>query len=104
MSRASSQLYEDYYTRHVGGNLAVFVGTTVQRGHGLENLFGILFRSAMPLIKRETLALGKRVLNKGMRVAEDVASGQKLKQAVKRRATEAVSSVNNMLPVLITLC
>lgn len=55
----------------------------------MENLFGSLFQSAMPLIERRALALGKRVLIMGMRVAEDVASGQNLKQAVKGRATEA---------------
>ena len=49
-------MYEDYYTRQVGGNLPFFVGARVQRGHGLGNFFGSLIRSAMPLIKRGALA------------------------------------------------
>ena len=65
-------MYEDYYTRQVGGNLPFFVGARVQRGHGLGNLFGSLLRSAMPLIKRGAVALGKRALTTGMRVAGDV--------------------------------
>ena len=82
-------MYEDYYTRQVGGNLPFLVGARVQRGHGLGNLLGSLLRSAMPLIKRGALALGKRALTTGMRVAGDVATGQNVKQAVTRRAKEA---------------
>ena len=82
-------VYEDYYTRQVGGGLPVFVGARAQRGHGLGNLFGSLFRSAMPLIKRGAMALGKRALKTGVRVAQDVVGGGNLKQAVKRRAREA---------------
>ena len=82
-------MYEDYYTRQVGGNLPYFVGARVQRGHWLGNNFGSLLRSAMPLIKRGALALVKRALTTGMRMAGDVAAGQNLKQAVTRHAKEA---------------
>lgn len=82
--------YEDYYVRQVGGgHLPVFAGGRGQRGHGLGNIFGSLFRSAMPLIKRGAVALGKRALKTGVRVARDVVAGGNLKAAVKRRAKEA---------------
>ena len=93
--RASGSVYEDYYTRQVGGNLPFLVGARVQRGHGLGNLFGSLLRSAMPLIKRGALALGKRALTTGMCVAGDVAAGQNLKQAVTRSAKEAGGELLN---------
>ena len=32
---ASRQMYEDYYTGQVGGNMPVFRGSRHQRGHGL---------------------------------------------------------------------
>ena len=47
--------YNDYYARQVGG--ALFV--RYQRGHGLGRLFGSLLRSAMTLVKRSAVALGK---------------------------------------------
>jgi len=55
-------MYEDYYTGHVGGNIPVFRGARYQRGHGLGNVIGGLFRrvvlpflwtSAVPFLKKE---------------------------------------------------
>ena len=83
-----SRSYEDYYVRQVGEGLPVFVGARVQRGHGLGSLFGGLIRSAMPLIKRGALALGKRALKTGLGVAGDVLSGQSIKSSAKRRLKE----------------
>ena len=83
-----SRSYEDYYVRQVGGGLPVFVGARVQRGHGLGSLFGGLIRSAMPLIKRGALALGKGALKTGLGVAGDVLSGQSIKSSAKRRLKE----------------
>ena len=83
-----SRSYEDYDVRQVGGGLPVFVGARVQRGHGLGSLFGGLIRSAMPLIKRGALALGKGALKTGLGVAGDVLSGQSIKSSAKRRLKE----------------
>ena len=65
------------------------VGARVQRGHGLGSLFGDLIWSIMPLIKRGTMTLGKRALSTGVRIADDVISGQNIKTAAKRRVTDA---------------
>ncbi|MEG7521766.1 MAG: hypothetical protein M3H12_01505 [Chromatiales bacterium] len=89
MARAGSDVYEVYITRQVGGNLPFFVGARVQQVHGLGNLFENLFRRAMALIKRGAVALGKRALNTGVRVVQDVVAGHSLKQAVKQREKEA---------------
>ena len=69
--------YNDYYRRHAGGALPYFAGARYQRGHGLGSLFGGLLRSAMPLIER---ALGKGALKTGVRIADDVLSGQSIKR------------------------
>ena len=84
--------YNDYYARQAGGALPYFAGAQYQRGHGLGSLFGGLFRSAMPLIKRGAVALGKGALKTGVRIAGDVLSGQNIKTAAKRRVTDAVLS------------
>ena len=84
--------YNDYYARQAGGALPYFAGAQYQRGHGLGSLFGSLLRSAMPLIKRGAVALGKGALKTGVRIAGDVLSGQNIKTAAKRRVTDAVIS------------
>ena len=45
--------------------------------------------SAMPLIKRGAVALGKGPLKTGVRIADDVMSGQSIKRATKRRVADA---------------
>ena len=59
--------YNDYYARQAGGALPYFAGAQYQRDHGLGSLFGGLLRSAMPLIKRGAVALGKGALKTGIR-------------------------------------
>ena len=91
--------YNDHYARQAGGALPYFVGAQYQRGHGLGSLFGGLLRSAMPLIKRGAVALGKGALKTGIRIADDVLSGQNIKTAAKRRITD---SGRSMLRTLAT--
>ena len=93
-----SRSYEDYYVTQVGGGLPVFVGARVQRGHGLGSLFGGLIRSAMPLIKRGALALGKGALKTGLGVAGDVLSGQSIKSSAKRRLKETGKDMVSKMP------
>ena len=84
--------YNDYYARQAGGSLPYFAGAQYQRGHGLGSLFGGLLRSVMPLLKRGAVALGRGALKTGVRIADDVLSGQNIKTAAKRRVTDAVLS------------
>ena len=71
--------YSEYYARQAGGALPYFAGAQYQRGHGLGSLFGGLLRSSKPLIKRGDVALGKGALKTGVRIADDVMSGQSVK-------------------------
>ena len=72
--------YNNDHARQAGGALPYFAGAQYQRGHGLGSLFRSLLRSAMPLIKRGAVALGKGALKTGVRIADDVLSGQSLKR------------------------
>ena len=81
--------YNEYYAHQAGGALPYFAGAQYQRSHGLGSLFGGLLRSAMPLIKRGAVALGRGALKTGVRIADDVMSGQSIKKAAKRRVTDA---------------
>ena len=74
-------------SRIVGDTLAPLL-----RAVPISGLHGGLLRSAMPLIKRGAVALGKGALKTGVRIAGDVLSGQNIKTAAKRRVTDAVLS------------
>lgn len=78
-----------YCARQAGGPLPYFVGARVQCGQRLGSVLGGLLRSAMPLIKRGAVTLGKRALKNGVHIADDVMSSQNIKTAAKRHATEA---------------
>ena len=47
-----ARAYHEYYLNQAGRGYPVYVGTRYQRGHGLGSIFGSLFKSAVPLLKR----------------------------------------------------
>ena len=47
----------------------------------------------MPLIKRGVVALGKGALKTGVRIADEVLSGQSITKATKRRVMDAGRSL-----------
>lgn len=81
--------YESHYVNQTGRG-GVYGGVRVQRGHGLGNILGGLFRASIPLLKTGAKAIGKKALQTGVKVANDVAMGNNLKQSLKRRAIESV--------------
>ena len=89
---ASRHLYEDYYSRQVGGEIPVFVGSRYQRGHGLGSILGGLFRRfVIPLFKTHGKTMALDALRTGMNVAEDVLGGGRgLKESVKKRVPEGI--------------
>ena len=87
--------YNDYYARLAGVALPYFVGARYQLAHGLGSLFGGLLRSAMPLIKTGAVALGRGALKTGVRIADDVLSGQSIKKAAKRSVTDAGKRIDS---------
>ena len=84
-----SNQYDQYYLGQAGGNLPVFAGSRVQRGHGIGGILSGLMRMAAPLMKSGMKSLGKQGMKTGLQIAGDVMTGKKPKQAVKRRAKQA---------------
>ena len=88
--RNSSPTYGQYYLNQAGSGIPVYRGSTgLQRGYGLGGLLGGLFRSAMPLLKKGAMAVGREALQSGMDIAQDVMNGQNVKTATKRRMKTA---------------
>ena len=86
------RLYEDYYVNQVGHGLPVFVGgggRRSYRGHGFGSLLAGIGRAVVPLLKKGGKALLKEGARTGLRVAQDVMSGQRLGSALKQRAGQS---------------
>jgi hypothetical protein len=68
----------------IGSNTRVIIspslpstaGRRYQRGHGLGNIFGGLFKAAMPLLKKGAKTLEREALKTGLNIAGDVVQGQ----------------------------
>jgi len=96
-SETSRCLYEDYYrNQQTGGNaIPVFVGRRYQRGHGLGQMIGGLFkRFVVPLVSTHAKRIGKQVLGNvaktGMEVVGDVMAGRSAKEAIKERGLSGI--------------
>jgi len=92
---ASRRLYEDYYANQSGGTMPVFVGRRHQRGHGLAQTIGGLFkRFVVPLVAPHAKRIGKQILGNvaktGMEVVGDVMEGRSVKEAVKERGLSGI--------------
>ena len=75
--------YQQYYTNQVGGGQSISTGRQYQRGHGLGNLQGSLFRTVAPMLRKTAVRFGKNVLRSGVsassRVLTDIVAGAPVK-------------------------
>ena len=82
------KLYEEYYlnqAKQKGGNLQAFHGARFQQGYGLGSIFKGLFRWAMPHLQQGAKVLGKKALQTGAQVAQDVLEGNNVNTALEKR-------------------
>jgi hypothetical protein len=65
----------------------------VQRGRGLGNVLGKLFRSALPLLKKGGILLAPHAARYGSRVLNDVADGTDVLESVKKHAKQTGTDI-----------
>ena len=95
----NGRAYEDYYKQQGGRGVPVFHGARVQRGHGIGSIFGGLFRSFFPILKRLAPVIGRKALQTGVQIADDVIGGQSLKEAAKNRVGNVFQEgINRIAP------
>ena len=95
------KLYEEYYLNQVnqkGGKLPAFQGARFQRGYGLGSIFRGLFRWAVPHLKQHAEMLGKKALQTGVNVAQDVLAGENFKTAVTKQGKKALGLTSQKSP------
>ena len=73
---------ESYFQR--GGNVPFYRGPVLQREYGLGSIFKSVARSVMPSLQE----IGKSALTTGLEVLQDVAKGEDIKTAAKKRLKE----------------
>ena len=67
-----------------GGNVPFYHGPVLQRGYGLGSIFKSVGSCVMPSLKE----IGKSALTTGLEVLQDVAKGENIKSAAKKRLKE----------------
>ena len=74
---------DQYYTNQAGTGIPGFVGVRYQRGHGF---FSSLFTGGvLPILRKILPYLGKRGLETGMDIVDDVTKGEKVGASFKKR-------------------
>ena len=94
----NNQLYEEYYlneAKQKGGNLPAFRGSRFQQGYGLGSIFKGLFRWAMPHLQQGAKVLGKKALQTGVQMAQDVLDGDDVQTAVSKRAKQVLGDLTS---------
>ena len=87
------KLYEQYYVNQAkqkGGSLPAFYGARFQRGYGLGSILRGLFRWAVPHLQQGAKVIGKKALQTGVNVVEDVLDGDNIKTAVHKLTKQAL--------------
>jgi hypothetical protein len=65
----------------------------VQRGRGLGNILGKLFRSAVPILKSGATLLAPHAARFGSRVLRDVSDGSDVLESVKKHARQSGTDI-----------
>ena len=95
------KLYEQYYlnqARQKRGSLPAFHGARFQQGYGLGSIFRGLFRWAVPHLRQGAKVLGKKALQTGANVAQDVLEGENFNTAVEKRGRQALGLASQKSP------
>jgi len=85
--------------------MPVFMGRRYQRGHGIGNVLGGLFRRVvgflggrgMDFLKQNRQAAMSNLIKTGVNVVRDVSSGKKVKDVLKTRIPEGIKKTASQL-------
>ena len=89
-------MYEEYYlnqAKQKRGNSPAFHGSRFQQGYGLGSIFKGVFRWAIPHLQQGAKLLGKKALQTGVQVAQDVLEGDDVNTALAKRSREVIGGL-----------
>ena len=87
------KLYEQYCVDQAnqrGGKLPAIHGARFQHDYGLSFIFRGLLRWAVPHLQQGAKMLGKKAIQTGFEVGQDVLEGKDFKNATVMRVKEAI--------------
>ena len=73
--------------------MPAFHSAQLQQGYGLGNISRGLFRWAVPHLQQGAKVIGKKALQTGANVAQDVIAGENLNTVVSKRAKQAIGDL-----------
>jgi hypothetical protein len=76
-----------------GHGIPGFEGVAFQRGGGLGNILGRLFRFVLPVAKKAAKAVGKQALTSGADILSDVVKGRNLKESAEEHGRAALENL-----------
>ncbi len=103
-------LYTDFLCRHKsqhgGGSIPHFSGVQFQKGYGIGNVLGNLFRNIIPIARTAFKVAqpvlkktGKNILRKGIqtgvKVIKKVGEGENIKEVLNRESRQALKEIRN---------
>lgn len=93
-------VWEQYYNNQAtqsGHGIAGFEGTAYQRGNGLGNFLGRIFRSVLPVIKsvgkRAAKTVGREALTAGANIVGDYTRGRNFGEAANEHGRNALLNI-----------
>jgi hypothetical protein len=82
---------DEYYTSQAGSGIGGYAGHRYQRGAGF---FGrILTGGILPLIKKVLPYLGRKAMDTGLEIADDLMEGKDIKDTMKTRLASSAKMV-----------
>ena len=89
--------FYDLQASQSGHGIQGFEGTAYQRGGGLGNFLGRIFRSILPVVKsvgkKAAKAIGKEALSAGAHIVSDVSMGRNIKASAKEHGINALANL-----------
>ena len=87
----SQKAWENFLSIQSGHGMVGYRGSAYQRGSGIGNLLGGLFRSFLPVAKSIGKTVGKQALKTGAEVAADALGGRDIGEAFEERGKAGAS-------------
>jgi hypothetical protein len=107
----SGCMYNDYYRNQAlgvhqqhgsGFDMPYFSGARYQKGHGLANIFGNIFRGLRAIMPSVFKTVGRHALTTGVNIANDMLDGKNIKEVAGRHALYGLkSAAGEVAPVVV---
>ena len=103
-------MYHDYYRDQALGvhqhgseyDMPYFSGAKYQRGYGLANIFGNIFRGLRSISPNVFKTVGRHALTTGVNIANDMLEGEKVRDVAGQHALQGLkSAASEVAPVVV---